>query len=134
MHGEGVQQVHGQGRDGARRRAVGAGQVDAHGAVAVDGLHQHAHGQCEALRVGAVGVAQQGDLVVQHAQGLVAERLLQEPGGQRESESERERERERENGWCTTYTDGYAGCVCASDPCSYTGVWVHRPQIIERCV
>ena len=83
MHGQGVQQVHGQGRDGARRHAVGAGQVDLLRAVAVDGLHQDAHGQREALAVGAVGVAQQGDLVVGHAQSLVTQRLLEEPDGHR---------------------------------------------------
>lgn len=84
MHGERVQQVHGQRGDRSRGHAVGARQVDLHGTIPVDGLHQGAHGQREALRVGAVGVAEQSDLVVRHAQGFVAQRLLQEPGGERE--------------------------------------------------
>lgn len=83
MNREGVEQVHGQRGDRTRGHAVGAGQVDLHGAVPVDGLHQDAHGQREALRVGAVGVAEQGDLVVRHAQGFVAQRLLQEPNEDR---------------------------------------------------
>lgn len=83
---ERVEQVHGQRCDGARGRAVGPGQRDAHRTVTVDGLHQHAHGQREALGVGGVGVTQQGDLVVGHRQALVAQALLQKPDTNKKQE------------------------------------------------
>lgn len=67
MHSERVQQVHGQRSDRSRRHAAGAGQVDPHGAVPVNGLHQDAHGQREAVGVGAVRVTQQCDLIIRHA-------------------------------------------------------------------
>lgn len=79
MDSERVQQVHGQRRSGTRGHAVGPGQRDAYRTVAVDGLHQDAHGQCKALRVSGIGVTQQGYLVVGHGQALVAQALLQEP-------------------------------------------------------
>lgn len=72
VDGERVEQVHGQWRGGTRGHAVGTGQRGAHRIVTVDGLHQDAHGQSEALRVGGVSVTQQGDLIVCHGKALVA--------------------------------------------------------------
>lgn len=82
VDGERVEQVHGQWCGGTRGHAVGPGERDADRTVPVDGLHQDAHGQREALGVGGVGVTQQGDLVVSHWQALVAQAQLQKPGNE----------------------------------------------------
>lgn len=79
MHSEWIQQVHGQRSDWSRRYAVGAGQVDLQSPIPVDGLYQGTHRQTEALRVGAVGVTQQGDLIIRHAQGLGTKGQLEKP-------------------------------------------------------
>lgn len=73
MHSERIQQIHGQWSDRSRSHAVGTRQVNPHGSISIDGLDQDAHWQSEALRVRAVGVTQQGDLIVGHAQGLVTQ-------------------------------------------------------------
>lgn len=79
MHSERIQQVHGQRSYRSRRGTVGARQVDPHSPVSIDGLYQDPHRQAEALRVGAVGITQQGDLIIGHAQGFGTKRLLEKP-------------------------------------------------------
>lgn len=93
MHSERIQQIHGQRSDRSRSHTVGAGKVDPHGSISIDGLNQDAHWQSEALRVGAIGVTQQGDLIVGHAQGLVTQRLLKKSKERRGKAVDREPQR-----------------------------------------
>lgn len=79
MYCEWIQQVHGQRCDRSWCHTVSARQVDPHSSISIDGFYQDAHRQSEALRVCAVGVTQQGDLIVRHAQSLVTQRLLEKP-------------------------------------------------------